>query len=289
MGTTPETFEMYGLEVERGRGLNADDKDPTAPGCVIDGGVAEQLFGETDPLGETIEAVFGEKRVSATVRGVLPDLNKRAPLGLGGQIPSRTLYFQHEAILEQSGGKIHTALVEATDFDAVAPLVSSLTVVGKTRWEGKKFRVKHRQKQVKNLRQFTLMIDGLGLAIVITTLLSCILSISTLQLLALRGRVGEVAIRVIEGATGTGVAVQLVIESALTTGVGALFGLPLGVGLAHWLSTVVEWPVVFSGKLGVAALLAATGAGILAGTLPAWRAAELDPVQALKVSKEAGC
>jgi ABC-type antimicrobial peptide transport system permease subunit len=289
MGTTPEVFSMYGLEVERGRALNADDKDPTAPGCVIDGGLAEKLFGVTDPLGAKIEAVLGSKRISATVRGVLPDLNKRAPLGLGGKIPSRTLYLQHEAIREQSGGVIHTALVEATDFDGVAPLVSSLTLLGKSRWEGKRFRVKHRQKQVKNLRKFTLMIDGLGLAIVVTTLLSCILSITTLQLLALRGRVGEVAIRVIEGATGAGVAVQLVIESALTTGVGALFGLPLGFVLAEWLSTVVEWPVVFSAKLAVAALLAATGAGVVAGTLPAWRAAELDPVHALKISKEAGC
>ena len=107
--------------------------------------------------------------------------------------------------------------------------------------------------------------------------------------MTLRGRVGEVGIRVIEGATGSAIALQLVVESAMTTGLGALLGLPGGYGLAQGLSAIVEWPVVFSLSLAGAALLVATGAGILAGALPAWRAAKLDPVQALKISQEAGC
>jgi putative ABC transport system permease protein len=108
-----------------------------------------------------------------------------------------------------------------------------------------------------------------------------VVMVSTLNLLAIRERYDELAIRRVEGAGKDDVAGQVAIEGVLLSLVGGLAGLPLGFGGAVVLRGIVGFPFRFD--VGTAAV--ATGVaillGLLAAALPARHAAALDPVRVL--------
>lgn len=115
---------------------------------------------------------------------------------------------------------------------------------------------------------------------IIVCLVACVM-VSTLNLVAIRERYDEIAVRRCEGARRRDIVVQVAAEGVVTAVVGGLLGLPLGVVGADVLAGLVAFPfrfdVRFAGlAVGVAALL-----GLLSSALPARRAAALDPAAVL--------
>lgn len=113
------------------------------------------------------------------------------------------------------------------------------------------------------------------------------LSVVNTMLMAVTDRVREIGIKKAVGAPTGRIVVELLAESALLGGLGGVLGLGVGWGLTLFLNTVAsasQGTSVFlvSPRLAVAAPLFAVGLGVVAGALPAYRAARLDPVEALR-------
>jgi putative ABC transport system permease protein len=115
---------------------------------------------------------------------------------------------------------------------------------------------------------------------ILIVLVACVM-ISTLNLISIRERYDEIAIRRCEGARKTHIAAQVTAEGVLVSLVGGVLGLPLGHLGAALLRRIVDFPFRFDTRYAGAAMAISAVLGLLASVVPARRAAALDPARVL--------
>jgi putative ABC transport system permease protein len=143
--------------------------------------------------------------------------------------------------------------------------------------------------QIMNRRQFldmqqasTEVFAGLLASIAGVSLLVGGIGIMNIMLVSVTERTREIGVRKALGATRFNILMQFVIE-ALTIGViGGLMGIALGGGGAWALSTFLGWNVYIAPEAVLLAVLFSIGVGLIFGIWPARRAAQLDPIEALR-------
>ena len=95
-------------------------------------------------------------------------------------------------------------------------------------------------------------------------------------------RVREIGIRRAVGATREDIAAQFLAEGALLSGLGGTLGLALGVGAALLIQRWAAWPIAFAPVIIASGWALSVATGLLAGGYPAWRAAHLEVMEALR-------
>ncbi len=103
-----------------------------------------------------------------------------------------------------------------------------------------------------------------------------------IMLANVRSRIREIGIRKALGATAREIKLQFLVEAVLISLAGGLIGSLIGIAIPFSVRLFTSYRIPISGLSVVIALLAATIVGIIFGTLPATRAAQLDPVESLK-------
>jgi hypothetical protein len=120
-----------------------------------------------------------------------------------------------------------------------------------------------------------------GNVVWIIVVLVAAIMISTLNLITVRERYDEIAVRRCEGARRGEIALQVTVEGTLIALVGGLAGLPLGSLGADVLRGIVELPFRFEGRYALLGTGVAVLLGLLSSVVPARRAARLDPAAVL--------
>jgi putative ABC transport system permease protein len=95
-------------------------------------------------------------------------------------------------------------------------------------------------------------------------------------------RRGEIGLRRSLGATKGHIALQFLVESVLLTVLGGLLGVGLGIAVTVAWTRAQGWSLLIPWDVAVAALAGAAAVGALAGLYPAWRAARMDPADAVR-------
>jgi putative ABC transport system permease protein len=106
--------------------------------------------------------------------------------------------------------------------------------------------------------------------------------IMNIMLVSVSERTREIGIRKSLGARRRDILLQFLIESSTLSGVGAVVGILMGIGLASLVSAVSPMPARVSSGSIVLGLALGIGVGLAAGVYPAWRASRLDPIVALR-------
>jgi putative ABC transport system permease protein len=103
-----------------------------------------------------------------------------------------------------------------------------------------------------------------------------------MMLVSVSERTREIGIRKALGARGRDITLQFLVESAGMALLGGFFGVMIGFGLAEIVTLLLGFPSTVTVLSVVMGLVMATATGIFFGVYPAWKAAHLDPIVALR-------
>ena len=283
LGTTPAYAEAARLELAAGRFLADLDVSDRKRVAVLGASVVRALFPLAGPLGESVRLggdwyrVVGvlQERASPRARGSAiraRDLNRAVivPLPALDRGESRQADGVDEIVLRLatpeavvSAAGVARALVRRTTGGSTPEVLVPREIL----------RQRERTQRVFNVvtgavAAISLLVGGIG--------------IMNIMLASVAERTREVGVRRALGARRRDVAAQFLVESSLLTVSGGLLGSVLGLLGAILIQAFAGWPTAVHPLMLVAALFVALAVGIGFGFYPAWHAAGLDPVEALR-------
>ena len=124
-----------------------------------------------------------------------------------------------------------------------------------------------------------------------TTLLACIAGISlivggigimNIMYVSVTERIREIGLRMSVGARGIDILSQFLIEAVLISITGGLIGVVLGCGASYLIKVIAQWPVYIQPWSVLLSFAVCTVTGIFFGWYPAKKAADLDPIEAIR-------
>jgi putative ABC transport system permease protein len=268
----PQTFNMH---VRSGRFL--PDDDPTAPRAlaVLGSKMRAELFGTRNPLGQRITAggrryrVVGVMESKGTVLGFDLDDTVYIPAARGLVLFNRDSLFEIDVLY-------------AADAD-LQRTIDRIKTVMTGRHGREDFTITTQQQMLDVLGSILNVLTVAVAAIGGISLLVGAIGIATIMTIAVNERTSEIGLIRALGARHGQVLGLFLTEATVLAGIGGLSGLVLGVGLAQLLHAAAPaLPVHTPWFYVVLAESLAVSIGLIAGVLPARRAAGLDPVEALR-------
>ncbi|MBU1207337.1 MAG: ABC transporter permease [Proteobacteria bacterium] len=283
-GTTPEALLIRDWPVTRGRSLTQADVDGAMKVCLLGQTVADNLFGEMDPVGQIVRI----KKFPFTVTGVLSTKGQTT----WGQDQDDVVYVPLTTGQRLLFGKQFPGMVGSISVQATGPDTLKLAEEQISQLLRQRHRLRANQDNdffVRNLTEaFSTAEES---AKVMSILLGAIASISLLvggigimniMLVSVTERTREIGIRMAVGARGRDILYQFLIEALVLSLTGGIIGLLLGVGASQLISYSFKWPTLISPQSLLLSFSFAGGVGIFFGFYPARKAAQLDPIEALR-------
>ncbi|MCK0143902.1 ABC transporter permease [Aliiroseovarius sp. F20344] len=281
VGTDNRYFEAARWELLRGRFFETGEIQSGRTVCIIGETVRQSLFGNSDPIGETVRV----KTLSCEIVGLLK--SKGASTFGSDQddfviLPLKTYHRRIAGNTEVLAFYISVrdgASVEDT-MEEITLLMRDLRRIG--RGEEDDFEVLDMKQFATMLSGITGILTGLLSAVAAVSLLVGGIGIMNIMLVSVTERTREIGIRLAIGAQARQVLLQFLVEAVILSLIGGLIGIGLGLGFAilgaKWLSIpfTPDFSVILL-AFGFSALV-----GVIFGYFPARRAARLDPIEALR-------
>ena len=281
-GTEPQYFDIRSWPIAEGASFTQGDVEMAANVAVIGETVRKNLFGATDPIGETIRI----NNLPFKVVGLLAPKGTSAAMGQDQDdiilVPITTL---QKKITGQNW--LRWIMVSAVSRQASYTAQQQITALLRDR-----HRIRSGQDDdffVRNLADIADLADQQ--AQLFTLLLASIASISlivggigimNIMLVSVTERTREIGIRMAIGATEGDVQQQFLVEAVVLSLVGGAVGIVSGLGASYVITHTLGWPVLVSPTAIVAAVIFSMAVGIFFGFYPARKAARLDPIEALR-------
>jgi putative ABC transport system permease protein len=280
-GVTPNWSYIRMWDVTEGEPLGESDQGGAARVCLLGATVARELFGDVDPVGETVRI----ENVNFKVKGVLVskganprggDFDDRLIIPISTF--SRRLYnvtnlSQVLALLKD------TSRMEQTSQEVTALMRERHQITG-AKQDDFGVRTASSIVQFASGTQQTLSLF-LGVVAAISLLVGGLV-IMNIMLVSVSERTREIGIRRAVGARRRDILRQFLAEALAVTLAGGLFGVLIGAGGAMVLSAAKDMPTTVSWQAVAVAVAFSTIIGIVFGVQPARRAARLHPVEALR-------
>jgi putative ABC transport system permease protein len=279
IGTMEGYLQTSSVGIAQGRFLTAADGESSQPVCIIGNDVVTNLFRGESPLGKRIKV----EDQSFEVVGVL---EKQGSM-LGWSLDNRVIIPIRELIADiWTRSTIDQVDVKAANMgqldEAREELRQTMRHIRHLRPDQPDdFAINEQDQFVTLFHTMTATIAIIGLFITSLSLFVGGIGIMNIMFVSVVERTREIGVRKALGAKRRAILFQFLIEAACICLLGGLIGL----GIA-WLATlaVSKWmfPTSMSGLIVVLALLVSLMTGVISGFLPAWRAARMDPVEALR-------
>ncbi|MDT8902239.1 ABC transporter permease [Anaeroselena agilis] len=281
LGTTPEYLDVRNFAVGSGTFFTSKDIDTRARVAVLGKTVADNLFGDVSPLGQTIRI----NKAPFRVVGVLESKGQSA----GGYDQDDTVIVPLTTAQER--------LLGITHLNNISVQAESPEVIDKVQEDiGALLRARHRLAPgvpdnftVRNLA--SVMATAQETTGTITLLLGNVAAISlvvggigimNIMLVSVTERTREIGIRKALGATFRNILLQFLIEAVVIGVTGGLIGIGVGMAGSYAISYVAGWNTVVSPLSIIVAFVFSVMIGLFFGLYPARKAALLDPIEALR-------
>jgi putative ABC transport system permease protein len=246
--------------------------------CVIGTTVAKQLFPDVDPLGQTLRV----RNIPFIVRGVLQSKG----FNFFGQDQDDTVLVPYTTHMRRLNRRttVSSILVEASAPEAMQRIQDDMTALLQQRRGGREpdFTVRNQLELAQTATATTRVMTGLLGAIAGVSLLVGGIGIMNIMLVSVTERTREIGIRLAIGAHDRDIRVQFLIEAMVLSVFGGIAGVLLGIGISQLLSQLNGWPVLVSTNSILLAVGFSAFIGVAFGFYPAHKAAQLDPIEALR-------
>ena len=144
------------------------------------------------------------------------------------------------------------------------------------------FRIRNSAEFMKMLSSTSTVMTNLLLGVALISLVVGGVGIMNIMLVSVTERTREIGLRMAVGARSQDILQQFLIESMVLCLVGGIVGILLGHGSALLVEKYLNWPIQSSPGAVVAAVLVSAAVGVIFGFYPAWKASQLDPIEALR-------
>jgi len=280
-GSTNDYFTAANWVIERGRTFTESESRAGKPACVIGATVAKELFGGQDPIGSKIRV----KNISCEVIG---QLKAKGQSGMGRDqddmivIPLRT--FQRRIAGNRDVSMIQISVRDEAAMDRVKSAVERLMRERRhlERNEENDFSVLDTRQIAQTLTGTTRILTLLLSAVAAVSLLVGGIGIMNIMLVSVTERTREIGIRLAIGAYERDVLTQFLVEAVVLASFGGLFGVLLALAVSAALAQVLQVPLILNPGIMVLAFFFSGAVGVIFGYFPARRAAQLDPIEALR-------
>ena len=281
-GVSMDYLTIRQLTVEQGEMFTENDIRTAAKVCVIGKTIVDNLFPDgSDPIGKVIRC----NQIPFRVIGVLKSKGYNSMCMDQDDVVLAPYSTVMKRLLAQTylSGIFASALTEDMTDEAVDEITTILRREHKLKeTDDDDFTIRTQQELSSMLNTTTDLM---------TTLLACIAGISlvvggigimNIMYVSVTERTREIGLRMSVGARGVDILSQFLIEAILISITGGLIGVIIGCGASFMIKTIAHWPVFIQPWSVLLSFLVCTVTGVFFGWYPAKKAADLDPIDALR-------
>ena len=278
-GVTVETFETRNWSIQEGRAFSQPDIDSARLVCVLGNSLAKKLFPQGSPLGESVKfdgigyqvvgvleskgSMFGQDQDNFMAVPVTTGLNRYGrnhSVNIQIQARSREAY---EDTVEEIRSILRTAR-------KVPPGVDD------------DFEITSNDSLVSQFRSFTLAIRVGAAVISSIALLAAGIGIMNIMLVSVTERTREIGIRRAIGAKKRHIMTQFIMEAVALCQIGGILGVILGIAVGNAAALLFKVPPIIPFDWVFLGMTICGLVGVTFGTYPAYKAANLDPIESLR-------
>ncbi|MBQ4321042.1 MAG: ABC transporter permease [Oscillospiraceae bacterium] len=290
-GIDEHYLSVYGYQIRSGRGFTQKDYEDMRKVALVDPGAVKTLFGGEDPVGKSIELqgeVFTVVGVAALSEEFAPTIQNMNDYWLYADTSAGTVYIPGTVWpAAYQFDEPQNVAIKVTDTDAMASagkdaaelLTASQIANTESTFDYRSQDMLEQAQQLQSMSQSTnvqliwiasisLLVGGIG--------------VMNIMLVSVTERTAEIGLKKAIGAKKRRIRLQFLTEAAVLTSLGGIIGVLSGVGLAQLISGMMQIPVAISAGAILIAVVFSMLIGVVFGLLPAMKAANLNPIDALR-------
>jgi len=246
--------------------------------CIVGKTICDQLFTGMDPIGQTLRL----RNIPFKIVGILGTKG----FNYFGQDQDDVVIIPYTSHLKRIARRpnLNSIVIQADTADHMARIQQDVTDLLQQRRNGKEpdFTVRNQQELAEAATATTKTMTVLLAAIAGVSLVVGGIGIMNIMLVSVTERTREIGIRLAVGAHGRDVLLQFLTEAIILSLMGGGLGITLGVGASKLISSLNHWPVLVSTDAIIGAVAFSGAIGVFFGFYPARKAAQLDPIEALR-------
>jgi putative ABC transport system permease protein len=277
-GESPDYPQIRSWPVAQGAMFTEQDVKSIAKVCVIGSTIVTELFPDEDPIGKTLRI----RNLPFRIVGVLTSKG----YNINGSDQDDIVIIPYTSHMKRVSRRttINNILIQASSADKLDKVKQQVEDVLTQRRNGRDpdFIVRTQEEIAATAtaanETMTMLLAGIaGVSLVVGGI-----GIMNIMLVSVTERTREIGIRLAIGAHGSDVLTQFLIEAILLSVLGGVAGVLLGIGASEFISWRNGWPVLVSPASVLIAVGFSAAVGVFFGFYPARKAAQLDPIDALR-------
>lgn len=282
IGTDAGYQEVNNYNLALGQFINEGDLDTSRNIIILGSGLAEELFGNNNPLGEKIKLFYQRRDYLFTVIGVMEEKGA----GLTGNLNDQA-YIPITTFMKKLSNSrfVSYYMAQAKSSDEASAAVGEIEyflIKYLEDEEQEKFNLFSQDQILDTISSVTAALSLMLGGIAAISLLVGGIGIMNIMLVSVTERTREIGIRKALGAKNKNIMSQFLIEALSLSGMGGLIGIAFGWLGAYAIAQVGKWPLVVSPISVLLVFGFALIIGLFFGLYPAMKAAKMDPVDALR-------
>jgi putative ABC transport system permease protein len=278
-GGNAEFIENNAFTMEEGRNISAEDVQFKRNVVVLGKDVQVELFPNEAPLGKTV-------RIDGRPYQVIGLLEKKGQI-LGSSFDNIVIIPYTTGIKNYGGNRGIAIQVRAPAISKIEDTIEEITGIMRvirdvSPLDENDFEITTNDSLAGTFEGFTGILYLAGIFVGVITLLGAGIGVMNIMLVSVTERTREIGIRKSVGATKKAIINQFLMEAIFVCQLGGIIGMILGVAAGNYVAVLIDTEIVIPYTWVVGSFFGMLVIGLLFGVYPAYKAAQLDPIESLR-------